>query len=174
VKLLEFVKASKTLVDAGAWTDKRMPKSGGKFPLSKARNFRVGASGWRWRVLEFACSTATVKILATYHAGKRNYLAAVGVPLGSDLLVLGRLENHGTHPGWHVHALCSHVPASSAGRLSHPDMKRPAAGEATNARLPFPSDDVAATEILVRYFKLPALPTETAVQVPLTFSGSVS
>lgn len=167
--LRAFVKAEKLLVDAGSWTDKRMPKTGGKFPLSKARSFRVGAPGWRWRVLQVETGGASYRVLITYHAGKMNYVAIVATPVASDLLVLGVLENHSTHPGWHVHAGCRNPVAADSGRLRYDSMRRTACGAVTNFRLPFPDCDDAATEIAVRYFKLPPLtsaPSQGSLGLP--------
>ena len=151
------MKASKTLVDAGNWSDKRMPKTGGKFPLSKARSFRVGAPGWRWRVLQIDAGGGHYRLLALYSVGKQNFIAVLATPVGNDLLVLGCLENHGTHPGWHFHASCKQPPTAECGRLRYSGMARPQAGIKTNSAIPFPSEDAAADEILVRYFKLPPL-----------------
>ena len=160
--LREFVKAKKLLVDAGTWSDKKMPKTGGKFPLSKARSFRVGSPGWRWRVLQVESASVQYRVLVMYHAGKRNYLAAVATSLGSDLLVLGVLENHSTHPGWHVHASCKKPLAADSGRLRYEAMRRTAMGAFRNALLPFPDCDDAAVEIAIRYFKLPPFPDALA------------
>lgn len=160
--LRAFVKAQKLLVDAGSWTDKRMPKTGGKFPLSKARSFRVGAPGWRWRVIQVEAAGVVYRVLVTYHAAKLNYVAIVATPVASDLLVLGVLENHSTHPGWHVHAGCRKPLAADSGRLRYDSMRRTPSGAVKNNRLPFPDCDDAATEIAARYFKLPPLASAPA------------
>jgi hypothetical protein len=173
VTLRAFVKAEKVLVDAGGWSDKPMPKTGGKFPLSKSKNFRVGA-GWRWRVLQVEVGGALCRVLVMYQAGKQNYMSLVGTPVGSDLLVLGRLENHSTHPGWHVHATCKPATATDSGRLRYPGMRKTAAGATKNIALPFPLDDHAAIEIATRYFKLPPLPSDGAAQVPMVFPRGLS
>lgn len=106
-----------------------------------------------------------------YHGGKELYYAIVGTPVGADLMVLGSLENHSTHRGWHVHAACKSVSASNSGRLRYQEMKRMKAGGATYGAIPFPSDDVAAIEIAARYFKLPPLANEAAVQVPMVYQS---
>lgn len=169
VKLRDFVKSDKTLLDPGVWSDKRMPKTGGKFPLSKARNFRVGAPGWRWRVLQYEIGAAHYRVLIMYHYAKQNYTAYVGAATGLDLLILGALENHSTHRGWHVHAACKLPSSADSGRLRYQSMRRTGAGAAKNTLLAFPQDDRAAFEIAARYFKLPPLPSDGAVQVPMSF-----
>lgn len=157
MSLRDFVKAKKTLIDAGAWTDKRMPKTGGKFPLSRARSFRVGAAGWRWRVVQLEAGGRHYRLLCLLHAGKCNFVAILATPVGTDLLVLGALENHGSHPGWHVHASCKTPEAGLSGRLRYDGMKRAAAGAYANEATPFPSSDDEADAVLVRYFRLPSL-----------------
>lgn len=172
--LRAFVKAEKTLVDAGSWSDKKMPKTGGKFPLSKARSFRVGAPGWRWRVVQVESANVQYRVLVMYHAGKRNYVALVATPVGGDLLILGALENHSTHPGWHVHAGCKEPVAADSGRLRYDSMRRTASGTVKNGRTAFPDCDDAAIEIAARYLKLPPLssaPAQGSLGLPL---GGVS
>ena len=167
--LRAFVKGKKTFVDAGAWSDKRMPKTGGKFPLSRARSFRIGAPGWRWRVLQVECDNRLYRILLMYHPGKENYVGLIGTSVGSDLLVLGALENHSTHRGWHVHAACKSVSPSDSGRLRYDGMRRTASGSSKNAQLPFPEDDDAAFEIARLYFALPPVPGNGTAQIPFAF-----
>lgn len=155
--LRSFVKAAKTIVDPGVWSDKRMPKTGGKFPLSRAKSFRVGAPGWRWRVIQLSADGASYRLLCLYHAGKQNFMAILATPVGGDLLVIGALESHGTHPGWHVHAACKPPSPKNSGRLRYDGMIRPQAGARANAATVFPTDDAGAEAILVRYFRLPPL-----------------
>jgi hypothetical protein len=169
VTLRAFVKAKKVLVDAGIWSDKRMPKTGGKFPLSKARSFRVGAPGWRWRVIQVEADGRQYRVLITYHPEKENYLAIVGTPVGHDLLVLGALENHSTHRGWHVHAGCKSPASANSGRLRYESMRRTACGAGKNARFPFPIGDGAAHEIAAQYLKLPPLPNDEDAQGSIVF-----
>lgn len=167
--LREFVRTEKVLVEGGSWSDKRMPRTGGKFPLSRARNFRVGAPGWRWRVVQLEAWGRLHRVLVMYHAGKQNLVAAVGTHVGGDLLILGVLEHHSTHPGWHVHAGCETPTMAEAGRLRYPGMRRVAAGDRSNAQRPFPAGDEAVIETVSRYLRLPRLPSEGAVQVPMNF-----
>ncbi len=165
VTLRAFVKAVKTLVNAGAWSDKRMPKTGGKFPLSKAKNFRVGATGWRWRVISVAVAGKPYLVLVMYHTAKQNFVAAVGTPVGGDLLILGVLENHSTHPGWHLHAGCKDPVVADSGRMRYDGMRRVSCGTTKNLKLPFPDGDSAAFEIAARYFRLPAVPCDGTGQL---------
>lgn len=167
VTLRAFAKAEKTLVDGGQWSDKRMPKTGGKFPLSKSRNFRVGASGWRWRVVQLEAGGRAYRVLIMYHLAKQNYLAVVGTPVGSDLLVLGVLEHHATHPGWHVHASCKPPGSSDSGRMRYDSMRKASSGGPKNEALRFPTCDRSAFEIAKRYLRLPPLPDAGAAQLSM-------
>lgn len=134
-----------------------MPKSGGKFPLSKAKSFRVGTVGWRWRLILLDADATRFRLLCMYHTGKQNFVAILATPVGADLLVLGALESHGTHPGWHVHAPCKSPKAANSGRLRYDGMIRPVAGAHANQATPFPANDSDADAVLVRYFRLPSL-----------------
>lgn len=166
--LRKFVKAVKVVTDAGLWSDKRMPRIGSTFPLSKARSLRVGTGGWRWRVLQVSdTSHQSFRLLLLYQARKQDYCAILARPVGRDMLVLGRLEYHASHPGWHVHATCRSPLTCHSGRLRHDDMKRLAGSSGPNARMPFPLTDDDALEIARRFFRLPldlgALPPRTTL-----------
>lgn len=156
--LRAFVASRKTVQDAGEWTDKRMPKSAPVFPLSKSKGVRLGAGGWRWRLVRIESDGADYRLLAMYDPGKQNYAALLGVSIGDDTLVLGALEYHSTHRGWHIHAGCKDTTNSEFGRLRYPSMRRiPGKGRQHQNRTAFPADDVAATEILAGYFQIAEL-----------------
>lgn len=167
--LRDFVRSKKTLVDTGTWSNKRMPKTGGKFPLSKARSFRVGAPGWRWRILQYDCAGRKYRILAMYHAEKENFLAVLATPINADLLVLGCLEYHSTHRGWHMHGACKNLSSENSGRLRYPAMVRIPSGTSVCRSMSFPSGDDSFLETVIRYFRLPPMPEPIAAQGSLVF-----
>jgi hypothetical protein len=154
MSLRKFIRARKTIVDAGVWSDKRMPKTGGRFPLSKARSYRVGAPGWRWRVIQISVGPTNYRLLAVYHAQKQNFQAVVAVDLGADMLVLGRLEWHSTHTGMHMHGCCDEPDKKYAGRLQYSALTRVPSGRGRHRVASPVFTDVAALEIVTRYFRL--------------------
>lgn len=160
----------KVVTDAGSWSDKRMPKTSGKFPLSKNKQFRVGAAGWRWRVAEVSLDGRDYRLLMTYHQAKENYVACLGLQAQEDTIVLGRLEFHSTHVGWHIHGFCKPPLAHHVGRMKHSDMVRYPDGGARHRRTSFTIDgDQAATRIAATYFNIPDLLDDGEQQGCLAF-----
>lgn len=171
--LRDFIRAKKTVIEAGSWSNKRMPKTGGKFRLSKARSFRVGAPGWRWRVMNLECEGHSYQLLVTYHAAKQNFVAILTTPVADDLLVLACLEYHSTHRGWHAHAWCKEADGTHRGRLRYPGMRRVPPGGAHHRPGVFPIGDRAALETAARYFHIPLPPElDEGSQAPFFFEGS--
>ena len=172
MSLREFIKADKTVTDFGAWSDKKMPKAGNKFPLTKARSFRVGTPGWRWRLLHISAGGQNYRLLVTYHPAKENFIALLGVELGTDTMVLGVLEYHSTHRGWHFHGCCKAADTSHAGRLRYPGMERVPKGDSFHRDKSFNIDDDSAYETVKKYFRLPTdhapTPTQTTLKLVTT------
>lgn len=171
MSLREFILAPKTIVDLGAWSDKRMPKTGGKFPLTRARrNFRVGLSGWRWRVVTVSALERTYRLLVMYHAAKENYYAFLGLVTEGDTLVIGKLEYHSTHRGWHVHSCCEPPDMTNAGRMKYPSMGRYPGGNARHRSVEFEvSGDVAALEKAARHFRIPDMKDPEDTQLAIAY-----
>ena len=135
MRLREFVRASKVITNLGAWTDKGMPKTNSKFPLWKPKGVRLAAA-WRWRVDEFTMDDGFGKsrvgrMLIAYRFDKEEYLAYVGLDemSGHGVRVIGCLEFHGTHPGWHVHGSCAPQLKGHVGRTRHEGMRRVPGGK---------------------------------------------
>lgn len=172
MSLRTFIRARKTIVEPGAWSDKRMPKTGGKFPLTKARkNFRVGSAGWRWRVTTLSACDQTYRLLVMYHAAKENYYAVLGMVTTGDTLVIGKLEYHSTHRGWHMHSCCKEPDMGNAGRMKYPDMGRHPDGRAHHRSMNFGIDgDVSALEIAARHFRIPDLNDAGGTQLAIAYS----
>jgi hypothetical protein len=153
MQLRDFLAAEKTVDDAGAWSDKKMPKTGGKFPMTKNRSYRLG-SGFRWRVAEITAEGAKFRLLIAHNPWKEQYVAALGVASGGDTLVLARLEYHGTHRGWHVHGYCGMSDANHWGRMNYPDMVRIPDGKSRHRRIDYRVDDDEAVSIAADFFRI--------------------
>ena len=151
--LREFLVSKKSITNVGKWSDKKMPKTGNGFPLSKAKNLRVGG-GWQWVIIELDADNAECRLLVAYHAAKENYLAVLGYVVGADTHVIASLEYHGTHPGWHVHGCCLTAKPGNAGRLRYPDMARLPEGKSVHRRTVFGVNEFDALELAIRHFRL--------------------
>lgn len=151
--LREFLSSDKSITDYGQWSDKKMPKSGSRFLLTKNKGYHLGAA-WRWRVVDIHANATDYRLLVAYHATKQNYVCALGVNQLSDTLVLARLEYHSTHPGWHVHACCVQNEARHRGRWGYPEMRRlPRKGRYCR-RTTFITSDADAMTIAARHFRI--------------------
>lgn len=157
----DFLVADKTISSPGVWSNKKMPRTGGKFPLSKNHSFRLGTN-WRWRVVDLTAGTSDFRLLIAYHEHKQQYLAALGVSNLSDTLVLARLEYHGTHPGWHLHAYCNGSEQRHWGRMSYPEMVRLPSGKKRHRRMDFSINDSDALDLATKFFRIDGLKPEPA------------
>lgn len=167
MSLRKFIKDAKTVTDFGAWSEKKMPKAGNKFPLTKARSFRVGTPGWRWRLLRISADGQDYRLLVTYHSAKENFVALLGVELGADTLVIGVLEYHSTHRGWHFHGCCRAADTANAGRLRYPGMERVPKGSSFHRDTSFNIHDASAYATLENYFRIPPDNAPTPMQASL-------
>jgi len=169
MSLRTFIRARKTIEDAGAWSDKRMPKTGGKFPLTKNRSLRVGAIGWRWRVVLLSAGANRYRLLITYHKAKGTYLAALGLECAQDTLVLGCLEYHATHVGWHMHGCCVDTDNRNSGRLRYPEMIRVPSPKQKHRNANQELTDASSLEIAARYFRIRGLRDDGPSQSEMTY-----
>lgn len=149
--LRQFRASPKSVDDTGTWSEKRMPMTANGLPLSKSKGYRLGA-GWRWKIVELSIATDKYRLLIAYHAAKQNYHCLLGVNLGSDTLVLARLEYHSTHPGWHVHACCTETESRHWGRVGYQDMKRLPQKGARHRDTTFVANDDMAMKIAAKHF----------------------
>ena len=128
-----FVRSKKTLVEAGQWTDTKLPKTGGPFPLSKNRSLRLG-NLWHWRLVKLECDGRQFRLLLTCHEDKQQFVAYCGATIGTDTFVIGRLEYHATHPGLHIHGCCQPSQPEWHGRTGHQGLTRLPDGKAHHRR----------------------------------------
>jgi hypothetical protein len=151
--LREFLASQKSIKKIGKWSDKKMPKTGNGFPLSKARNFRLG-SGWHWNIVEIEAGNLEWRLLVAYQPNKENYQAVLGYVLGADMHVVASLEYHGTHPGWHIHGACRSANSADVGRLRYPDMRRLPDGKKYHRKTAFDVTEADAMRPAIDYFRL--------------------
>lgn len=117
-----LAKTKKTVAVAGTWkveTGKAGKMNKSAFPLSKRSSVRLGR-GWHWRVDTLTGGGETFRLLTAFQPDKEEYRAILGlVGPGELLTIIGELEYHGTHPGWHCHAVCEDVTSIVPGCVHH-------------------------------------------------------
>jgi len=147
-------RAQKSNVKWGDWKAGHLRRS--EFPLPKLRQryYRLG-SGYRYRVVEFQALDHDMRLWIGYHQGKEQYFAhaAVATPEGS--LVIASLEFHGTHPGWHIHGMCTGIVADEEfGRLRPPSAVRIPAPRGFHRRADFGVTETNASDIAAKWLGL--------------------
>ena len=105
MRLQEIIRADKRITDGGEWKRRqKMPKN--YFPLSKNKSYQIPAKWDAWRVVRFNALGCYFRLLIAFDAGYEEYRGWLARERGADMVLLARLEHHGSHPGWHCHANC--------------------------------------------------------------------
>lgn len=105
MRVQDVIAADKDVLDWG------VPKQGGMppaaFPMSKRKKGGIKFGGnHKWRLVRFRALNETFRILIVYHTLVDEYVALLGMEVGSDTRLLIDFAYHGTHGGWHVHVAC--------------------------------------------------------------------
>jgi hypothetical protein len=154
MRIREVILAHKSDHDWGKWSDGKMPPSA--FPLSKRRSrcFRLGSS-YRWRVIRFQALSAHFRVLIAYNPAKEQYFAYLACEQDRDLSIIGSLEFHGTHAGWHTLSACGEIESLQAGIMRGPWQKRFPAAHRFHRRTEYGIiNDDAALDRASRFFRL--------------------
>lgn len=146
----------KTDIAEGHWSDHKMPKSGPNTVLLRSKPLRFGV-GFRWCIVSLMSGGVAHKILLACHREKRNFCAYLFKSIGNDNLLLARLENHGTHPGIHIHACCQKTGPGAVGRTGYPEIARYPGPKSYHRSDEFPSSDDDALNLVGLHFNIPAL-----------------
>lgn len=128
-----FIRSKKTVVDTGQWSDAKLPKTGGPFPLSKNKSFRLGGL-WSWRAVKVESEGKQFRILIAVQEDKQQFVAYCGTLIGTDMFMTARLEYHATHPGLHIHGCCQPSQPEWFGRTGHKGLTRLPDGKAHHRR----------------------------------------
>lgn len=142
-----------------------MPKSGPN-TIALHRPLRFG-TGFRWCFLDIEGDGKEFRILAAHHQGKRNFTAFLFQKIGAANLLIARLENHGTHPGLHLHACCTLPGPGAFGRTQYDGMVRCPDNGKHHRHQDFPTTDVDALHLIGLHFNLPQLRKPTPRQLEL-------
>lgn len=150
MRALLAIREPKTVVKIGPWRDGKMPDKA--FPLSKGRSYSLG-SNWRWCVCELEGDGTAYLLLIAFDYMKAQYRAWLGLRHGADQALIGRLEYHPTHRGWHVH-----VKRGPLGEVSRGVVKQPGCRENWRAcgaeAEPFTVSELDGLSIAFRLFSV--------------------
>lgn len=111
------------MTDKGKWSNKKLPKTGGPFPLSKTKSVRLGDQ-WDTRFVKMSFDGHEYVLMIGLNQKKQEFAAYLGVRIGDNSLILARLEYHSTHPGVHIHSCCGTHEPGWVSRTGHPGLKR--------------------------------------------------
>lgn len=101
MRALLAIREPKILTLVGPWhSGKKMPRAA--FPLSRSHSYPLGSS-FDWCVCEAIGKTDAYRILIAFDPAKAQYRGWLGLICGHDMKLLGRLEYHPDHKGWHIH-----------------------------------------------------------------------
>lgn len=161
MKPTDLIRLPKAVVEAGDWkvvTGKaKMPKSA--FPLSRSYGVVLGRN-WHWRVDVLEAGGASFRLLTAYHADTLEYRAWLSMPAGPDHVIVGQLEFHGSHPGWHCHVACCDLREIEAGQ-AHPRIAaRLPGGNRPHRRLEFDVTDSTALSTAFNFFRVTGTPKD--------------
>jgi hypothetical protein len=162
-----FRRTEKTDLKIGEWKDGKMSKSGAEsFALSKSRPLRFGAN-WKWCHVRMQVGGIQHRLLIAMHIGKQNFFSCVVRSDGDESLVLARLESHGTHPGFHLHACCIATGKNALGSLDYEELIRVPGPSAHHRNVSFPENGSQALEIVGRHLNIPQLLGTRELQLEL-------
>jgi hypothetical protein len=154
MRLRDVVLSAKSEIDYGqSWKPGPMPKN--LFPLTKSgnRTLRFG-SGYQWRLVTFTALSTSFRLLIAVSATKEQYYAHLGMVIAGDTRMLGSLEFHGSHPGWHLHAGCDDVLLIPPGRYEGPWRKMLPTSHSKCRRKQFNVTDANRLTIAIDFFRV--------------------
>lgn len=96
----------------------------------------------------------TFYVVITFHEGKQEYAAHLVRPVANDSLVLASIENHGTHPGWHLHVNCGGDGGGNVGRMRYPSQNRIPGGKGVHRHRKMPITQEAALEPVMVFYRV--------------------
>jgi len=124
MRVKDFLRASKTVIDSGKWNGGKMPSS--LFPLKKGkrRTFCLGGA-FRWRALRFSALGHNFRAIVAYRTDVEEYRAYIGMDAkDGDTILFFEWAYHGTHEGWHLHTSCDPITNLPSGVMRSRALKR--------------------------------------------------
>lgn len=108
------------LVSTGAWHSGNITKA--EFPLSHVGKLKL-SKAWSWCVHVVADGAQEYRLLVAFEPGKNQYWAWLAMVFGSDQAVIGRVEFHASHDGWHCHWKTGEAVEVPRGAVKAPGLK---------------------------------------------------
>jgi len=144
-----LIRAGKTVVEVGTWQSGRLPRTA--FPLSRSP-IKLGPT-WRWRLERLRAGVADLRLLVFFRMDREEFAAWLAQDTTAGLVILARLEDHGTHPGLHLHIQCRDDVGRPVGRQVYPGLLRlPRSGTLHRRRGGFTEMDAWA--VAQRFFNI--------------------
>jgi hypothetical protein len=143
----QVIRIRKTVIEpAGSW--KVVTGRGGKmaasdFALSRRGSMGLGR-GWHWRVDSLDANGTELRLLTTFNPRIEEFRSWLGYPKEGMLVIVARLEFHGSHPGWHCHSACCDVAEIEPGQPLHRQTVRIPAADQRHRKLEFVRHEAAA------------------------------
>lgn len=115
--------------------------------------------GWHWRVDALEANGAPLLLLTAFYPPKEEYRAWLAWEPGEGLLVmLARLEFHGSHPGWHCHSACRDAHDITPGQPLHREFIRLPAADAKHRKETYSVTEGSALAAAFRFYRVTGTP----------------
>ena len=102
MRVRELVRKRKALVAQTEWSHNDLPPRHAPV-YTRTKPIRAG---WQWRSARAIAGQVTFILLAECNIGRENYKAVLMIETEGGYSVVARFEDHGSHPGAHVHTHC--------------------------------------------------------------------
>lgn len=159
MKPKDIIRLPKTVTETGSWkviTGKaKMP--GTAFPLSRNFSVQLGRN-WHWRVDAVSASGVEYRLLTAFHPETEEYRAWLAAPRGAAHVMVGQLEYHGTHPGWHCHVACCDLDEIENGQAHPRSAVRFPNGTSRHRRTVFDMSESDALSTAFNFFRVTGTP----------------
>jgi hypothetical protein len=155
----EAIKVKKTVVETGGWkvVTGKAKMSGSAFPIARSNRIQLGRN-WHWRVDTATADGVSYRLLTAFNADLQEYRAWLTTPRGDSHLVVGQLEFHGSHPGWHCHVICGELDDAEAGQSHSRFATRLPDGGNRHRRQSFDMTESRALELAFNFFRITGTP----------------
>ncbi len=113
---------------------------------------------WHWRVDKLDVSGTPLRLLTAFGTTHEEFIAWLAVDRGESSAVIGRLEIHGTHPGWHSHLLCVDEMKIESGDPMYRDSARVPSANSYHRRTDYGITEADAISKAFGFFRVTGTP----------------
>jgi hypothetical protein len=130
----------------------------GDFQLSRRASI-ILPRGWHWRVDMLDARGTALQLLTAYNPRIEDFRAWLGWRKTDGLLVIiARLEFHGTHPGWHCHSACCDISEIEPGQPLHRQFVRLPKADHRHRKTTFGLTEASALAAAFGFYRLTGTP----------------